>query len=47
MAHLDIPKTASSKLRAHIDALEAQGVGVTPDACGAASCWQESGLGPG
>jgi len=32
MARPDIPQTASSKLQAHIDALEAQGVGVTPDA---------------
>lgn len=32
MARSDIPGTAPSKLKAHIDALEAQGVGVTPDA---------------
>ncbi|PXX92549.1 oleate hydratase [Marinobacter vulgaris] len=32
MARSDIPGTEPSKLKAHIDALEAQGVGVTPDA---------------
>ncbi|KPP96882.1 oleate hydratase [Marinobacter sp. HL-58] len=32
MAHQDIPRTASSKLKAHIEALKAQGVPVTPDA---------------
>lgn len=32
MAHSDIPATAPSRLKAHIAALEAQGVEVTPDA---------------
>ena len=32
MANSDTPRTATSKLQAHISALKAQGVGVTPDA---------------